>query len=377
MISSSNLQALEDAARYAGLAILAQKAVGPKQFSQALAREMTLRDALFSAHRDASEAAIDQAVRRARGTTAGGKEAVDAIMRDMSRVYQTLFVGRSQAALQSALPQFYRLGKEAAWRKATGASRAELEADRPKPPKVVKQGPLSRIPVRFDLVDDDAIRALTDHQLFWAGRHWDRNVSDRIAEVTRQVMVEQGLSGAEAARTLGPALQSELDISAAPYLRPATFKPPPGWKGSASTYLTGLASNAATVGRAYGSTRAFEQVGITRIEIVNPDDERTCPRCRLMDGKVFLVPDAAAQVASSIAARSPEAVKSVHPWRSVKWFRDNVPRAGHISDEHSSTLVKAGVILPPFHYLCRCVPDVSADAEIRPEARQALLAGTT
>ena len=86
-----------------------------------------------------------------------------------------------------------------------------------------------------------------------------------------------------------------------------------------------------------------EEAGITEYEILAMHDERMCPICANMHGRVFSVPKARAKINSALEIEDPEAFKAAMPWLTT-------PPAG-VSNE---SLEAAGMLLPPFHGRCRC-----------------------
>jgi len=246
----------------------------------------------------------------------------------------------------------YRLGRIAAWKKATRQTKAELRYNTPKFEEVKKADVAQLLP-SFDLIDDAAVEALENQQVFWIGEHYKDNVSPSIAGVTKETMAQAGRD----ARAAGKAMSEKVAASL------SKVRVPGGFNGSAKQYFEGLTANAMTVARVHGQMRSFMDIGITRYSISNPSDHRTCKRCAHMEGKVFTTKQGAEQMGKELAADSPEEVKAAHPWLTEKQIKDISPKAGPqkgaAGAKDAKALAAKGQALPPYHYRCRCTVDIS------------------
>lgn len=221
----------------------------------------------------------------------------------------------------------------------------------------------------FEVEDRAAIRAFIKHQLFWIGENYDQNLSRRIAEVCEEVMVRRGYDQSVAADELQKALVAEFDIDPeAPFLRGGEISIPAGYTGTVMDYFRGLASNATTVARVSGSVREFQRAKVSHYEWVNPNDDRTCDVCSWMDGKIFSVDQTGVQIDAMVNAKTPNEVKSIHPWAHLSQVlaRTGMTKAmsGRVSPERSLSLQAEGYGMPPIHYACRCTVDIAEDATI-------------
>ncbi|MFA5122980.1 hypothetical protein [Zavarzinia sp.] len=354
-------EALDKALEYAGAMAAIAKAAGVPELIEILDLELDLRDALIATHAAASEAAIARAVAMASGAESG-----QAIAEAVGPIYTRIMLAGSKAAIPAAVDPIYRAAKEMAWRRARGKSAPLDPVDRPEIPNVAKAAKGSKVvSVRpaFDVVDDDAIEAVSRLQLHWVGDYWDDTLQARVAQVA-QTTIESGQSGSDLAGELATVLRRELDLDADKPFRPNVYEVPAGWQGSSTVYWEGLASNAMTTARVAGSVTAMRQIRVTRFEVREVGDERTCTRCSLLDGKIFTVQQAGKQLDDLLAADSKDAVKAVAPWLSAKELGELTAGPGHVSDADSAALAAAGVCLPPYHYLCRGTIDVSEDAEL-------------
>ena len=186
---------------------------------------------------------------------------------------------------------------------------------------------------RFSLVDGAAQDWLVRDQLYWVGQYYGQHIGPEIAGRAQQVVVQQGLGRAEAAKQIKAALE--------PVVGP----------GRSDAYWHVVAAAGVTRSRAYGGVCALIEAGVTRYELVNPRDERTSEICNHLDGQVWEVRHAVAQQAAMLAASTPDEAKAAAPW---------LP-AGQIVGRTPDELAAAGLGLPPYHGNCRTTVDVSEE----------------
>lgn len=175
----------------------------------------------------------------------------------------------------------------------------------------------------FTLADERARAALSQQTTYWVGNHYDQELSDAISRIVLENAVERGLGRAEAGRMLRAALGERFEKSDA--------------------YWRGLAAHAVTRARAFGQVKSYLDAGVTRYEIMAMGDERTCPICRELDGRIVSVSAAASQMERLITAEDPEEVKQIAPW----------PKPGDLRGKRTSE-IEGLYGLPPFHFHCRC-----------------------
>lgn len=278
----------------------------------------------------------------------------------------------AEPLLATSVEECYRIGKNGAY-SSYSRSRKVQKADA-KPPKKAggppKGAKVLEIKPKFDLVDDAAMEALTKHQVFWIAGAYDSALSGKIAAIAKDVLIDSGLSTADAAHAFEVALAKEFGYDPkAPF---SSYSKPPlpmGWRGDAISYLEGLASNAATVARVTGSVRAYNELGVTHYEIVNASDERTCKRCSTLNGRTFEVKHAARRVeVTTNLATTPDQIKELHPWPSEKDMEKVIPAEAKKDDAKiNAQIAKLNWGLPPFHYKCRCTVDIAETTEFVPE----------
>ncbi len=259
-----------------------------------------------------------------------------------------------QDSFNDDMERVYNLAREAGFKKATKQTTASLQYDtKPFTAEVKKATPrVAEILPSFDIIDESAVAALKRNNTFWIGAHYNQNVRQGISEATSDVIIEQGRRRADAIIALKDKLGPEL----------RRIRIPSGWVGTDKQYFEALTANAATVGRVQGQLVSFTQAGVTRYVIVNPTDERTCPVCGHMDGKVFSVQWATTHMENVLQASNPDEVRNAHPWLSVKQMREISPTSGKSTVADSRKLTQAGFGQPPFHFRCRCTVDVSEEA---------------
>jgi hypothetical protein len=204
----------------------------------------------------------------------------------------------------------------------------------------------------FDLVDRQAVDAMSRRQVIWIGDHYDQNLEARVKELVRINMIESGAGRRDAGKLLREALRREFGVDDGDR---ATISLPPGWAGPTAQYFEGLAANTVTQARVRGAVQQMIEVQVSHYEIVNPLDERTCKRCRYMDGKTFEMRHAADMIGALDDATHPEDVRAIHPWPKDEAMLKAADAEG-----------KLGMLfpLPPYHFRCRCGVDMSEDAEI-------------
>lgn len=345
-------QHLQLAATYAASRLALAKAKLPAETVAALKREAKLRSDLGAIHLRAAA----KAVRAARAACAGksGKAAASAASKAALASYRLASEGPVTAALSDAVEPLYRLALIDASKRATGQSRGPVSA-----PLVEKAAPERRVSsvVSFDTVDKNAVAALKRHQLFWAADHYGEALSARIASVAEAAIIRGGLGGDAAGTAMASGLMAEFGLSEE-FGFPAGAFPgvpvPPRFRGRDREYFRALASNTATAVRVAGSVSAWERTEVTRFVVSNAGDERTCARCQAMDGKSFTVKAARKQLDKLLAAETPDDVRSAQPWLAESEFLAHV-KAG------DKALVGANVVLPPYHFECRCAVDVDTD----------------
>lgn len=200
----------------------------------------------------------------------------------------------------------------------------------------------------FDVIDEGAIAQLNGNNKFWVGRHYNANVSQSIAGTVRDTIVKAGTNRVVAGAALAQTLGRQFGIVNAPG----------GFTGSSKSYFEGIAANSATVARVSGQVRSFEEADVATLEIINPMDNRTSKICQHMNGKVFTVEQARAQLDAELNAAGPDDIKVVHPWPNIADIKNISPQAGPAGVKDAQELFGNQVTLPPYHFRCRTTVDV-------------------
>jgi SPP1 gp7 family putative phage head morphogenesis protein len=242
----------------------------------------------------------------------------------------------------------YKLARTVAYKKAKGKIKASLAYNTPHFTNLVEK---AEVLPSFSIADEQAMSALEKQNVFWIGQHYDENVSGVISETAGEVL-EVSPSRRAAAMIMMNRVREGLGI----------VSTPGGFNGTSVQYFEALTANTTTVARVYGQVESFREAEVTRYQIVNPLDERTCKVCGHMDGKIFEVSQAQAQMEREMEAENPEDIKRLHPWLRHSQLTKISNRSGEISGrrgiDDSRALAAAGFSLPPFHFRCRCTVDV-------------------
>jgi hypothetical protein len=204
----------------------------------------------------------------------------------------------------------------------------------------------------FALRDTRAIAAINRHQVFWVGDFYGEQLSTRISAVTKKVMLESGLSAQEGGQALRRVLRREFGITPGGKTGIAPGFPA-RYAGNPESYFEGLASTTSHQSRTFGRVVAFDEAGITRYKLINPQDQRTGQVCQQLAGQVFTVATGVKHMNKVLGAKKPEDVKKIAPWLSGKQIGIELGRAKPGSAAATARLEAAGAVLPPFHFRCR------------------------
>lgn len=315
------------------------KAIGMSEVARIARIETLLREYL-----NAKWTALQgKAAWSAAGMARAGRNARE-ITAQVRRIMQK-WPGQVEARVRGDTAEMYRLARIAGWKSGNKQTTAPLtystEAYRP----IVKARRItSELFPSFDLVDAGTATALSDHQVFWIGDHYDAHIGETIATGARETLVEAGVDRRKAGILMRERIARDL----------SRVRTPAGYIGSKEQYFELLAANAATTARSFGQLRSFVDLGITSYEVVNPTDARTCPVCGMMVGKVFNVSHGTAIMESEMAATDPAGVRVAHPWMGITQLRGIAVGPGPQGPADADALAKAGFAIPPYHGRCRC-----------------------
>ena len=180
----------------------------------------------------------------------------------------------------------------------------------------------------LSLPDIRAIDVLTKHNCYWLGEHYGKHIGPKIAELTQEALRE-GLGREELARELRESLGGKVG----------------GYK-----YWDVVSSAALVRSRSLGCISGMVEAGITEYEILAMGDERMCPICGEMNGKIFSVSETRKVIDATLGISDPDKFKEAMPWHSE-------PPVGVSKDK----LMADGMSIPPFHGRCRCVLTMASE----------------
>ena len=201
-----------------------------------------------------------------------------------------------------------------------------------------------KVPYVFTIVDQKAKDWLVKDTVYWIGNFYNSFVRDAVTQTVIQYAIEEGQNYWTTGQRIKEVLGGTYEI------------PPKYLPGSyirAESYWQLLASNATTRANIFGQIEPMLAADVTEYEILAAHDERMCPLCGKMDGKRFSIEHAVKLRDDMMNAKTPEDVKTVHPWHTVKDIKSWAPEE----------LAGQGMALPPFHGSCRCDIVVSSFVE--------------
>jgi hypothetical protein len=172
------------------------------------------------------------------------------------------------------------------------------------------------------LPDRRAIEALTRHSCFWLGQHYGERVGPKISELTRNAL-DTGIGR----KALAEDLKRELGGIA-----PKDYR-----------YWDVVSSAALVRGRSFGFISGMAEAELEYYEVLAMMDERMCPICGEMNGRVFSVAETQKVINSALDLNDPKAFKEAMPWQTKP-----------ATDISNKKLCSSGQSVPPFHGRCRC-----------------------
>lgn len=209
----------------------------------------------------------------------------------------------------------------------------------------------------FRAKDVRAIKAINRSQVFWVGDFYNTHLSERIAAVTDEVLLQRGLGPKEAGKELNRVLSREFGITKGGKTKTA-LQVPARYAGNPEHYFRQVASTVAHRARTFGKMQAYTEAGITRYRLINPMDSRTGRVCQVMHNQEFEVATGVSKMNEILGATSPKQIKEAAPWLSGEEMEATVGNAKPGSKAATEALTDANQVLPPFHPLCRTEPVV-------------------
>jgi len=213
-----------------------------------------------------------------------------------------------------------------------------------------------KVGFNFSVIDQKAVDAVAGHQKFWIGSFFDEHLSQRIREVSNDVLLNQGLSYREAGPILRDAIRQEFGLGMSPGMSQFAPELPARYAGNPDLYFQQLASVSGHQSRVIARITQFAEAGVVTFQLINPMDERTSPICRELNGTTFSIAYGTAQIQAIVAADTPDAVKEAAPWLSAKDVKSIIGDSPRGSPEAAKKLAGRNIVLPPFHPRCRTEP---------------------
>ncbi|HHV62107.1 MAG TPA: hypothetical protein GXX51_05655 [Firmicutes bacterium] len=265
--------------------------------------ELGLAELLKSIWEEHVVRALGKAIERVRAARENLENEVIAAMEVFREELGESFASKSRSGVEKLLYTAYRLGREEIAREVL-------------------------LEVVFDQKDRWALDALNNHSVYWIGSYYDRFLGSKITGIA-EGLLEQGLGR----RELADALRAQLGETLA----------------EGYFYWDVLASSVIQRSRTIGGVNSLIAADVKSYRILAMMDERSCPVCRAMDGKVFTISHAVKLRDKLLQAMNPEDVKAIAPWipgdrLTLDWLTRAAP------DE----IAAKGMNLPPFHGRCRC-----------------------
>lgn len=221
--------------------------------------------------------------------------------------------------------------------------------------RVSKQDAVTAARGRFMFGEPDqlAIAASGNQQMFWVDSFYSEQLSTRVSAVSRDVLLEQGLSHREAGPVLHKALRQEFGLVPGQAASPFAPSVPARYAGNPDFYFQQVSSVAGHQSRIFGKMTGYNDAGVRRVQLVNPNDERTGTLCQQMNGQVFTVNAGMARMSKIVGAASPDEVREEAPWPTADTVADELAGTQPGSRAATTALEGMNTILPPFHPLCR------------------------
>lgn len=214
------------------------------------------------------------------------------------------------------------------------------------------------IPPEFWFAVDDANIAAIEAQLNASvGGFYGESCQVAVAESISVNVFEKGLTG--------DALTEAVMGDVAKALRVAKGKlasdvVPPGFRGTADQYFSGVSNYGETMSRTSSTLSALKDVDVKKFVIRSLKTDRTCLGCLEMDGQEYSVDDGLAHQQKMFDAESKDELRAIQPM-----FHFDAPGTykdpERLASEKANAKAQAseGVRLPPFHFRCQCYVDMA------------------
>jgi len=192
-----------------------------------------------------------------------------------------------------------------------------------------------KLPYALTFVDQQAKDWLSKDTVYWIGNFYDHFIREAVTKTVIQYAVEEGQNYWTTGQRIKEVLAGTYEIP--PKYLPTTYV-------RAEAYWQLVSCEAVTRATVFGSIEPMLAADVEEYEILTAEDERVCPLCGRMHGKKFKIGHAVKLRDKFLGAKTPEAVKTAHPWNKVQEIDSWEPEA----------LAGIGMALPSFHANCRC-----------------------
>ncbi len=177
----------------------------------------------------------------------------------------------------------------------------------------------------FDVIDYAAIDWLHETNIYWIGKHYEKEVIDRLRKAGYEI-IEQGLSRDNAGKLLAETFKDQFEKS--------------------TGYWKNLSNHIVTDSRTFGEVESLVLAQVDKYRIDAVLDDRTTDLCRYLDAETkknpFSTSNAVTLRDERISAPTPEAAIRIKPWIPYDAKKDTPP-----------DLNNKAYWLPPFHFGCR------------------------
>lgn len=312
---------------------------------------LTADDLLFRALEDEGEKEVVTALAKAMGkitSRAWIRESNRAITRSIKAMLRKVDTKEGIKALESQLEKdLAKIYTREEARKITAAIRLMYRSFK----KVAADG--LNISFSFSQVDKRAVKALAKEHPFWINTFYSKQLSKRIADAGSKVVIEQGLGRVEGGRVMREILKQDLSWAGGPAEITGIDVIPARFAGNVKGYTEIVSANAVNRGRNFGFISGYRDAGVERYRWNSVLDKRTSEICIELDGREFQVGRAVELMDEVNTADSPEDVKELNPWVSVKQLKQIAGKGSQA--KQSQNLSNAGIMFPPAHGRCRSV----------------------
>jgi len=201
----------------------------------------------------------------------------------------------------------------------------------------------------FSVIDREAMDMLTKITAISIGDHFVKDLKPAVVKAVMEGVFELKLNKKNA----GEYLKKELTR----IVGATNLAVPPSvaqlGEDKVNDYFKGLSTTNLNFARNFGQVTAMEEAGIAQYRIVAIVDNRTTVICLQLNGQTFELRYALEHRDKMLKMESVEELKNYAPWH-----RD-ISEVGLSADRNKETptaqevLAKAGMSLPPYHWLCR------------------------